>query len=65
MVLEKADIYLVSEMDEELVKNIFMKPYKSLEKAFEKAMEKHGKEAKIIVMPYGGSTLPKEEKAEK
>lgn len=65
MVLEKADIYLVSEMDEELVKNIFMEPYKSLEKAFEKAMEKHGKEAKIIVMPYGGSTLPKEEKAEK
>lgn len=65
MVLEKADIYLVSEMDEKLVKNLFMEPYKSLEKAFENAMEKHGREAKIIVMPYGGSTLPKEEAEEK
>lgn len=65
MVLEKAEINLVSEMDEKLVGNIFMNPYKSLEKAFEDAMKKHGKDAKVIVMPYGGSTLPREEKAGK
>ena len=59
MVLKKADIFLVSEMDSKFVKSIFMQPYESLDKAFDKALKKYGEGAKVIVMPYGGSTLPR------
>ena len=59
MVLEKADIYLVSEMESEFVKSIFMEPYSDLQTAFDDAIAKYGSDAKVIVMPYGGSTLPK------
>lgn len=58
MVLEKADIYLVSEMESGFVKSIFMEPYSDLQSAFDDAIAKYGPEAKVIVMPYGGSTLP-------
>lgn len=58
MVLEKADIYLVSEMEDDFVKSIFMRPYGNLQQAVDEAMKKHGKWAKVTVMPYGGSTLP-------
>lgn len=59
MVLEKADIYLVSEMESGFVKSIFMEPYSDLQTAFDDAIAKYGSDAKVIVMPYGGSTLPK------
>lgn len=62
LILEHAEIYLVSEMDPALVSDIFMKPYSSVQKALEDALKKHGKEAKILIMPYGGSTLPMPEK---
>jgi nickel-dependent lactate racemase len=58
MVLEDSDIYLVSDMEEAFVKSIFLKPYKSLQEAYDAAISKLGKDAKVIVMPYGGSTLP-------
>lgn len=58
MVRERADIFMVSEMDDELVKSIFMTPYSSLQAAFDDAFRKQGEDAKVIVMPYGGSTLP-------
>ena len=59
MVLQKADIYLVSDMKPELVEKSFMKPYTSAQKAFDDAMSKFGGEADVITMPYGGSVLPK------
>lgn len=62
MVLEKAGIYLVSEMESGFVKSIFMEPYSDLQSAFDDAIAKYGPEAKVIVMPYGGSTLPKVKK---
>lgn len=61
LVLQKADIYLVSEMDEKIVKNIFMKPYKKIQNALNDALritKTKGINAKIIIMPYAGSTLP-------
>ena len=60
MVLEKADIYLVSEMNPDFVKSIFMKPCSSLQAAVDRAFAEQGENASVIVMPYGGSTLPKE-----
>ncbi len=64
MVRKRADIYLVSEMEEALVKKIFMEPFDTVQEAFDQAMEKQGKDATVIIMPYGGSTLPKAESDE-
>ena len=57
-ILKRADIRLVSEMDPDFVRSIFMEPYDSLAPAFADAMEKQGPDAKVIVMPFGGATLP-------
>ena len=35
-----------------------MEPYECLEAAFYDAMERYGEDASVIVMPYGGVTLP-------
>ena len=60
MVLNRANIKLVSEMDSDFVKSIFMEPYRDLQSAIDDALALHGEDAEIIVMPYGGSTLPVE-----
>ena len=59
MVRERAEIYLVSEMDAALVERLFMRPFDTLEQAYTAAGSRLGKDASVIVMPYGGSTLPK------
>ncbi len=59
MVLEKADIYLVSELSSEFVKSIFLKPYENVQQAFEAASKRLGMNASVLIMPYGGSTLPR------
>ena len=58
MVLEDADIDFVSEMDDELVRSIFLNPRPSAQAAFDAAMERYGKDATVIAMPFGGATLP-------
>ena len=58
MVLEHAEIYLVSEMDPAFVRSLFMTPFASVQEAYEAAAKKLGKDASVLVMPYGGSTLP-------
>ncbi len=58
MVLEKAEILLVSDMADDFVESIFMQPYASVQKALDEAFAKQGSDARVIVMPYGGSTLP-------
>ncbi len=64
LILERAEIYLVSEMDPELVTDIFMKPYSTVQQALDDALAKQGPDAKVILMPYGGSTLPMPEQQE-
>lgn len=59
LVLENADIYLVSKMDASFVTSIFLKPYNDVQTALDDAFKTLGKDATVIVMPYGGSTLPK------
>ena len=59
MVRERAEIYLVSEMDAALVERLFMRPFDTLEQAYTAARSRLGTDARVIVMPYGGSTLPK------
>ena len=59
MVLQRADIYLVSDIDPALVQRSFMKPYSSAQQAFDDALAKLGDNADVITMPYGGSVLPR------
>jgi nickel-dependent lactate racemase len=58
LTLKRADIYLVSEMEPDFVESIFMKPFSSVQVALDQALNVLGKEASVLVMPYGGSTLP-------
>ena len=58
MVLEDAQIYLVSELPEGFVEQIFLTPMKTAQIALDKAFEKLGEDATVLAMPYGGSTLP-------
>ncbi|MBQ6670314.1 MAG: nickel-dependent lactate racemase [Firmicutes bacterium] len=58
MVLEKAEIMLVSEMDDDFVRSIFLTPMHSVQEAFDAAIKKHGQNASVIAMPFGGATLP-------
>ena len=58
MVLEDADIFLVSEMDDDFVCGIFLTPFKTVQDALEAAFLKLGSKSSVLVMPYGGSTLP-------
>ena len=58
MVLDRAQIDLVSEMDDDFVRSIFLNPQPSAQAAFDEAMKKYGSNASVIAMPYGGATLP-------
>ncbi|MGI5850128.1 MAG: nickel-dependent lactate racemase [Christensenellales bacterium] len=58
MVQQKADVYLVSDMDKTFVRSLFFEPFDNVQAALDKAFEKLGDNADVIVMPYGGSTLP-------
>ncbi len=59
MVLQKADIYLVSEMEPDFVRRLFLQPFAQAQEAYDAAVGKLGPGATVIAMPYGGSTLPK------
>jgi len=52
-------MYLVSDMEPEFVKSIFLTPMADVQTALDAALEKLGKDATILAMPYGGSTLPR------
>ncbi len=58
LVEQKASIYLVSDMAPAMVRHAFMKPFDSVQSAFDAALAEQGKQAKVLIMPYGGSTLP-------
>ena len=58
LVLQNADIYLVSDLSDDFVKSIHLTPYASVQDALEAAYAKCGRDAKVLVMPYAGSTLP-------
>ena len=59
MVLENAEVYLVSDMPDDLVRRIFLKPARSAQEALDAAFARLGPDATVLAMPYGGSTLPR------
>ncbi|MGI6168621.1 MAG: transcriptional regulator, partial [Christensenellales bacterium] len=58
MVLEKSRIFMVSDLEADFLKKIFLEPYATAQQAVDAAFEVMGPDASVIVMPYGGSTLP-------
>lgn len=53
---KRIDLYLVSSLSDEMARKAYFIPA-TLEDALKAALARHGKHAKIVVMPYGGSTL--------
>ncbi len=58
LVLQKASIYFVSDIDPDTVRAMSLTPFASAEAAFAAATEVCGHDSTVYVMPYGGSTLP-------
>ncbi len=58
MILQHSKIFLVSELEYDFVKNIFMQPFNNVQDAYNQALSEKGDNAKVILMPVGGSTLP-------
>ena len=58
MVLQNAQIYLYSDLDAEVVRKGHLHPCDDLQAALDESLALYGEDAKVIVMPYGGSTLP-------
>jgi lactate racemase len=58
MVLKKARVFLVSDLEDSFVRSIFLEPFKCMEDAINDAMLHTGKNSSVLIMPYGGSTLP-------
>ena len=57
-ILMKSDIFLVSNMKEEEIGNIGLKHADTIEFAIEESLKKHGKDARILVLPNGPLILP-------
>ena len=58
MVLKHAEIDLISEMDDDFVRGIFLEPKHSAQEAFDEAYRRYGEDCSVICMPFGGATLP-------
>lgn len=59
MVLQQSDIYLVSELEDDFVRSLFLQPHPTAQAALDAALKKMGPNATILSMPFGGSTLPR------
>lgn len=57
--LQKANIFLVSELEDDFVRSIFLTPQPSAQAALEQAFRELGGDASVLAMPFGGSTLPR------
>jgi len=58
LVRQRINIYLVSSLPPDTVRKAFLEPFTSLEEAYGRALEVIGPEAKVMVIPQGGSLLP-------
>ena len=58
MVLKKVGIVLYSDLDPDFIRSVHLTPCADPQAALDEALERYGKDASVIVMPYGGSTLP-------
>jgi nickel-dependent lactate racemase len=58
LVEKKAGIFIVSDLPEDKARKLYMEPFTTMQEALDKAFEKMGRDAGVLLMPHGGSTLP-------
>ena len=58
MVLKKARIFMVSDLEDELIRRINLVPFNSVQEAIDAALKELGQNSKILLLPDAGSTLP-------
>ncbi len=58
MILRKAEIFMVTDLDPELVRAVKCVPFSTVQTALDKALEQIGGEAFVLVMPDAGATIP-------
>ena len=59
MVRSRAEIYFVSEMPADTVPQWLLRSFPSPQRALDAALARYGTDASVLIMPYGGSTLPR------
>lgn len=57
-IMMKAEIYVVSSLKEEDIGNIGLKHADSVEEAIEASLKKHGRGAKMLILPNGPQVIP-------
>ncbi len=57
-VVNKANVLFVSAMPKEDVAQLYFSPFENLQKALDKAFNLQGNNARVLVIPQGGSILP-------
>ncbi len=58
MVMKRAKIFLISDLDADLIRSINMESFDTVQEAIDTAIIELGPDSKVLVMPIGGSTLP-------
>ena len=58
MILEKAKIYMVSDLSNETIQKLNFTPFSSVQDAIDCAISELGDNSTVLVMPQAGSTLP-------
>jgi len=54
-------MWMVTDLDDEIVKKTMMKPYESIQSALDDAVntiKARNKQPRIVVMPFGSLTIP-------
>ncbi len=57
--LHKSEIWMMSEMPDETIRQIHIKPIHNLQEAVEEALQKHGPAAKAIILSDGATCVPR------
>ncbi len=58
LTLQKAQVFCVSDMPDDICKSLFFTPFASVQQALTEAEKICGAQSRILIMPNGGSTLP-------
>ncbi len=58
MILKRARIFMVSDLDRDTVKKIGFRPFDTVQEALDEATRELGENSRILVLPLAGSTLP-------
>ena len=56
---KKAEIWVVSEIEDKILRSASLRAFDSLQEAVDQSIMKKGKDAKLLIIMDGGNTVPK------